>query len=155
VTTYYDGSGYVVGQDVQYLGQSCSDCDNGLYQSICQDGPGGGGGTDYEYESSYSWIWDVYSYNNGSTIIKSSEMVKGKMVYSEPQHGHFTGLSHNQSFASGSGSTGAYWQQVAVDLAYLPQSASSHIIGTLTPLNQPANGVENTKYASFSDFFHY
>jgi hypothetical protein len=156
VTTYYDEYGNISYQTEEYVGQTCGECDNPMYESMCPDGGGSGGGneTDYEYESSYTWIWNVYSYNNGSTVIKSSETVKGRYVYAEPQHGHFTGLSHNQSFASGPSSTGAYWQEAQIDLAYLPQAASSHIIGTLTVVNQPPNGVENTKNAAFSDFFH-
>ena len=43
VTTYYDQNGNIVGQTSEYVGSSCSGCDDSSYMSLCPSGEGGGG----------------------------------------------------------------------------------------------------------------
>ncbi len=45
VTTYYDQYGSIIGQTSEYVGTSCSGCDDGTYLSDCPSDGGGGGGT--------------------------------------------------------------------------------------------------------------
>ncbi len=54
VTTYYDEWGNQVDQTTEFINQTCDDCENPMYQSICPDG--GGGGTSSETEYEVEWI---------------------------------------------------------------------------------------------------
>ena len=96
ITTYYDDYGNVVYQTTEYVGTTCQECDNGMYQGFCPDGGGGGGSgqneNGYEYAVYKRWKWDLV------THVKSEEDVYGKKVQGEPYGGHFTSINHYTSY---------------------------------------------------------
>jgi len=94
ITTFYDENGNVIYTTSDYVGRTCSGCDDGMNEGFCPNNEGGGSTeTDYEYAKAVSKTWKVADDPDNPTSnrkIWSTDRIRYKLVATEPEGGHFT-----------------------------------------------------------------
>lgn len=144
LTTYYYADGHTE-QTQEYL------------YTTCEPNGGGGGesGNEVEYELAVGRTvdWTVApNPENGIGEIKSIERLKGKKVPSEPQGGHFIGISHYWSQCNFCSSNNPYdvWTEQENQISATGQQASSYVAGRLN-YNGTVSYPHNTKNWRFDE----
>ena len=154
VVDWYDLYGNYVESTYEFISESCNDCDNPMYQSLCPDA-GGGGGTnyEYEYEASREQNWTVYNGPNSVWYVAALDRLKGRRNSNEPQRGYFTGITNLSADCINCSSNSVGWNWDYQNSSYSNQTASCQIKGHLSWLGTPDYFVDQTHYYSFQNVF--
>lgn len=158
ITTIYYADG-TTSITEQYLfttcGEQCQEtreAQGRTYKVDCGGGGGGGNNIEYEYAVSRPVTWTVSQYQT-YWHVQSQEKLDGKRIASEPQGGHFTGISHLNSYLV-TGNYSAWEQYSAVVSLDEPRLARAYVTGKITyyPVNH-WEVISNEKSWSFNAVF--
>lgn len=123
VTTYYYSDG-TTSQTSEYVGRTCTGCDDPTIQSLCPEWGNGGGGEDIALNPKLV-DWKVVEQVEGLWYVKSTEK-----LYGAGQPARFTGITHESDMIIAA--VGWIWLRAGVAVSFTSASAHSTISGRVT-----------------------